>query len=85
MIYDNVVVGSSISALGCLLGLIKSNKKILCIDGSENNSESKKNDTDNELLFTKQNIPNKNYQFKENKTNNLNPIEVLKNFTHQQL
>ena len=81
MIYDNIVVGSGISALGCLLGLIKSNKKILCIDGSENNSESKKNDSDNELVFTKQNIPNKNYQFKENKTNNLNPIEVLKHYS----
>ena len=40
MIYDNVVIGSGISALGCIIGLLKSNKKILCIDGSENVSET---------------------------------------------
>ena len=34
MVYDNIVIGSSISALGCILGLLKSKKKTLCIDGS---------------------------------------------------
>ena len=34
MIYDNVVVGTGLSALGCILGLIKNNKKVLCIDAS---------------------------------------------------
>ena len=42
MIYDNVVIGSSISALGCIIGLLESNKKILCIDGSDNIAEGKK-------------------------------------------
>ena len=35
MIYDYVVVGTSFSAAGCISGLLKSKKKILCIDGSE--------------------------------------------------
>ena len=35
MLYDNIVIGSGISALGCILGLLKSKKKILCIDGSD--------------------------------------------------
>ena len=27
MIYDNIVIGSGISALGCVVGLLESNKK----------------------------------------------------------
>ena len=41
MLYDNVVIGSGISALGCILGLLKSKKKILCIDGSDINDIKK--------------------------------------------
>ena len=43
MIYDNIVIGSGISALGCVVGLLESNKKILCIDGSDNTLKSFKN------------------------------------------
>ena len=42
MVYDNVVIGSSISALGCITGLVESSKKVLCIDGSDNIAEEKR-------------------------------------------
>ena len=37
MIYENVVIGTGLSALGCILGLIKNNKQVLCIDASNPN------------------------------------------------
>ena len=50
MIYDNIVIGSGISALGCVVGLLESNKKILCIDGSDNTLESFKNINNEEIV-----------------------------------
>ena len=56
MIYDNIVIGSGISALGCVVGLLESNKKILCIDGSDNTLESFKNINNEEIVFDNDNL-----------------------------
>ena len=65
MIYDNIVVGSGISALGCIIGLLESNKKVLCIDASRYNSESIKNNENEKIIFCKQNLPLKNFIFQK--------------------
>ena len=52
MVYENVVVGSGISALGCIVGLLKSKKKVLCIDGSENNLELLNKSENKEIEFS---------------------------------
>ena len=46
MIYDNVVVGSGFSALVCIVELLNSNKKVLCID------KSSKLNPNNELSYS---------------------------------
>ena len=63
MIYDNIVIGSGVSALGCILGLLKSRKKVLCIDGSDNQQESSKKDGKQEIIFCEQNLPLKTFSF----------------------
>ena len=73
MIYDNIVVGSSISALGCIMGLVKSKKKVLCIDGAE---DTKKNN-EKEIIYCKQNLPLKNFSFNKQSGNYFDPLEVL--------
>ena len=57
MIYDYVVVGSSFGALGCITGLLKSKKKILCFDGSQIPNNNPKDKDEYDFDFTKQNIP----------------------------
>ena len=61
MIYDNVVIGSSISALGCILGLLKSKKKILCIDGSNLNNIKADQTTNEKIIYCSQKLPLKKF------------------------
>ena len=81
MIYDNIVVGSGISALGCIIGLLESNKKVLCIDASRYNSETIKNNEDEKIIFCKQNLPLKNFIFKKKLKKTFEPVEVLESHT----
>ena len=77
MIYDNIVIGSGISALGCILGLLKSKKKILCIDGSDfSNLERNKNDNE-KIVYCSQKLPLKNFKFEKKSKRYFSPIEVL--------
>ena len=78
MIYDYVVVGSSFSALGCIAGLIKSKKKILCIDGSEDELDDPGH---KEMEFSEQNIPIKKFSFKQKSKKYFKPIEVLESYS----
>ena len=77
MIYDNVVVGSSISALGCILGLLKSKKKILCIDGSNINDSKKNEILDKKIIYCRQKLPLKNFSFERKSYQYFEPLEVL--------
>ena len=78
MIYDNVVIGSSISALGCILGLLESNQKVLCIDGSTNISELSKNENkDTDILFCKQGLPLRKFSGNKMNTKFFDPFDVL--------
>ena len=77
MIYDNVVIGSGISALGCIIGLLKSNKKILCIDGSENVSETFKDKNEKDFNFSEQNIPIKKFHYKKKSQSKFDPMDIL--------
>ena len=81
MIYDNIVVGSGISALGCIIGLLESNKKVLCIDASRYNSETIKNNEDEKIIFCKQNLPLKNFIFQKKIKKTFEPVEVLESHT----
>ena len=76
MIYDNIVIGSGISALGCVVGLLESNKKILCIDGSDNTLESFKNINNEEIVFDNDNLPLKKNSITAKFVNKFDPIEL---------
>ena len=78
MIYDNIVIGSGISALGCVVGLLESNKKVLCIDGSDNTLESFKNIDNEEIVFDNDNLPLKKNSITSQFVNKFDPIEVQK-------
>ena len=78
MIYDYVVIGSSFSALGCITGLLKSKKKILCIDGSEIKSDTSEQ---REIEFSEQNIPIKKFSFNQKSKSHFKPIEVLESYS----
>ena len=77
MTYEYVVVGTSFGALGCISGLIKSKKKILCIDGSEILKEDSNTKDQYDFEFTKQNIPIKKFAFNKQYKDFFKPIEVL--------
>ena len=81
MIYDNIVVGSGISALGCIIGLLESKKKVLCIDASKDNLESLKNNENKEIIFCEQKLPLKNFPFKKKSKFFFEPLEVLESHT----
>jgi len=77
MIYDNIVVGSGISALGCIIGLLESKKKVLCIDSSKDNLENLRNNNSKDVIFCEQKLPLKNFEFKKKSTSTFKPLEVL--------
>ena len=77
MVYDNIVIGSSISALGCILGLLKSKKKILCIDGSNLPDIKTKEEYDEKIIYCKQKLPLKNFKFERRSNRYFEPLEVL--------
>ena len=77
MTYEYVVVGTSFGALGCISGLIKSKKKILCIDGAEILNEDSNTKDQYDFDFTKQNIPIKKFAFNKQYKDFFKPIEVL--------
>ena len=81
MIYDNIVVGSGISALGCIIGLLESKKKVLCIDSSKDNLENLRNNNSKDVIFCEQKLPLKNFEFKKKSTSTFKPLEVLE--SHQ--
>ena len=77
MVYDNIVVGSGISSLGCIIGLLESNKKVLCIDASDENVNHPNKENSENIVFCKQKLPLKNFRSK-NRTNKIfKPLEVL--------
>ena len=77
MLYDNIVVGSGVSALGCILGLLKSKKKILCIDGSDFTNLKTNNDNEKKIIYCAQNLPLKDFKFEKKSKQYFNPLEVL--------
>jgi len=77
MIYDNVVIGSSISALGCILGLLKSKKKILCIDGSDLIDMKKIKEPNEKIIYCNQQLPLKNFKFNRKSNIFFDPLDVL--------
>jgi len=77
MIYENVVIGTSFSAVGCIAGLLNSKKKILCIDGSKIQKKKIDNSENYNFDFSKQNIPIKTFTFNKEFKNFFKPIEVL--------
>ena len=77
MIYDNVVIGSSISALGCILGLLKSEKKILCIDGSDLIDMKKIKEPNEKIIYCNQQLPLKNFKFNRKSNIFFDPLDVL--------
>ena len=85
MIYDNIVIGSGISALGCVVGLLESNKKILCIDGSDNTLESFKNIDNEEIVFDNDNLPLKRNSITAKFVNNVSHIKFFLNFMKCQI
>jgi len=76
MIYDNIVVGSGISALGCIIGLVESKNKILCIDASNDNLESFQNINSEEVIFDNENLPLKKNSLTRKFDNKFNPLEL---------
>jgi len=81
MIYDNIVIGSSFSALGCIIGLLKLNKKVLCIDGSQNSFEESNQTKKTDFVYSKQNIPIKKFNFKNKSSSGFNPVDVLESYS----
>jgi len=77
MLYDNIVIGSGISALGCILGLLKSKKKILCIDGSDFTNLKTSEVSAEKIIYCSQKLPLKNFNFKKKTKKHFNPLEVL--------
>ena len=82
MVYDNIVVGSGISALGCIIGLLESNKKVLCIDASDENIENQKKENEENIIFCEQKLPLKNFQFKNKTKKTFKPLEVIESHSH---
>ena len=78
MIYDNVVVGTGLSALGCILGLIKNNKKVLCIDASNELEDLGKTD-DKDVIFCNQGLPLRKIRNKKIKNKLFDPVEIVDN------
>ena len=85
MIYDYVVVGTSFSAAGCISGLLKSKKKILCIDGSEILNKDLINNDEYSFDFSKQNIPIKTFSFNKKYKDFFKPMEVLESHSFGRL
>jgi len=81
MIYDNIVIGSGISALGCIIGLLESKKKVLCVDASIDNLQSLKNNENKEIIFCEQNLPLKDFSFKKKSKKVFKPLEVLESYS----
>lgn len=81
MIYDSIVIGSSFSALGCIVGLLRSNKKVLCLDGSENTLIENDSKKKFEYNYSKQNIPIKKFNFKNKSNAVFDPIDVLESYS----
>jgi len=77
MVYDNIVIGSSISALGCILGLLKSKKKTLCIDGSNLTDVEVQEKTSEKIIYCRQKLPLKNFKFERRSSRYFEPLEVL--------
>ena len=77
MIYDNIVIGSGISALGCILGLLKYKKKVLCIDGSDSTNLKTSEDIEEKIVYCRQKLPLKNFKFEKKSKRYFNPLEVL--------
>jgi len=77
MVYDNIVIGSGISALGCILGLLKSKKKILCIDGSNITDVQSYEKPNDRIIYCSQKLPLKNFKFRRKSERYFDPIEVL--------
>ena len=79
MIYDNVVVGSGFSALGCIIELLNSNKKVLCIDKFNNLNQDK--EIDNSLIYDRQNLPLKNLGFEEKTNTPFDPLKINESYS----
>ena len=79
MIYENIVVGSGISALGCILGLLENKKQILCIDSSKNYLDSFNKENNKNVIFCKQGLPLRKLSEKFVKSKFFNPLEILEN------
>ena len=77
MIYDNVVIGTGLSALGCILGLIKNNKQVLCIDASNSNLNNLGKQDSKKVVFCNQGLPLRkiNQKFVNNKF--FHPVEII--------
>lgn len=81
MVYDNVVIGSSISALGCITGLVESSKKVLCIDGSDNIAEEKRTKND-DVVFGIDKMPIKKTTTTGKFENKLIGLNLLESKSH---
>ena len=79
MIYDNVVVGSSFSALGCIIELLNSNKKVLCIDKFNKINPNK--EINYNLIYDKQNLPFKNFDFEERLNTPFDPLKLNESYS----
>ncbi len=77
MVYDNIIVGSGISSLGCIIGLLESNKKVLCIDASNENISHQSKENNENIIFCEQKLPLKNFQSKNKASKIFKPLEVL--------
>ena len=77
MLYDNIVVGSGISALGCVIGLLESNKRVLCIDASVEKNDNYGENLDETIMYCKQNLPLKKINLNNISNNTFEPIDIL--------
>ena len=80
MIYENIVIGSGLSALGCILGLVKNHKKVLCIDASNKDLENLGKENNKNVIFCKQGLPLRKIDKKFTKGKFFNPIEVMEKY-----
>ena len=80
MIYDNIVVGTGLSALGCILGLIKNNKKVLCIDASTETSSNLGKEDNKKVVFCNQGLPLRKIHKKFSNNKFFHPVEIMDNY-----
>ena len=82
MIYENIVIGTGLSALGCILGLVRNKKKVLCIDASNGDLDDLGKEDNKRVIFCNQGLPLRKIDKKFSKRKLFHPLEIIDNYLY---